>query len=84
VLVRDFVRSGSISIADGSLRHFGREGNNWPGIASTYSSATDATTYTLYFGPSDVNPSNNRYHRFGFPVRCLVYWLVSVKKYSIS
>ena len=62
---------------NGSVRSSGQEGDYWSGVAQAYSSPTSASAYDLYFRDLDVNSDNQNYHQrwYGFPVRCLVYWL---------
>ena len=58
----------------GALRGYGESGWGWSRSAVTYTSATSASIYPLYFSASAINPSNGPYTRwYSFPVRCLVY-----------
>ncbi len=58
----------------GALRGYGESGWGWSRSAVTYTSATLASIYPLYFSASAINPSNGPYTRwYSFPVRCLVY-----------
>ena len=70
-----FVRSGGISVANGSLGYFGIVGHNWSGTVANYADTTSSNTtaYYLNFSASGVNPSVGPYNRLsGLPVRCLV------------
>jgi len=68
-----FVRSGHVSIGNGSLGYFGREGSVWPRTSTGFSSTTDANAYRLLISIKGVTPTTNTTRRFGYPVRCLVY-----------
>ena len=69
-----FVRSGDVTLNDGSLRDFGLAGNGWSRVATVYGAGTwDTRAYYLYFITSDVNSSGNYVRWVGLPVRCLVY-----------
>ena len=69
-----FVRSGNVALHYGALRGYGESGWGWSRSAVTYTSATLASIYPLYFSASAINPSNGPYTRwYSFSVRCLVY-----------
>ena len=68
-----FVRSGNISLNNGSLRDSGLIGYDWSRSAVAYYSATSANSYWFDFNSSVSRPSYGPFNRyFGFPVRCLV------------
>ena len=68
-----FVRSGNISLNNGSLRDSGLIGYDWSRTSVAYYSATSANSYWFDFNASESRPSYGPYSRwYGFPVRCLV------------
>jgi len=60
----------------GTLRYLGEREYMWSRSASVYADATlgQARTLDLYSQSVDPSGDNTRWH--GFPVRCLVYWLI--------
>ena len=68
-----FVRSGSLSPADGKSWLAGVIGYEWSSRAAAYTSSTAATAYYLGFNATGVGPSNGPVNRWnGFPVRLFV------------
>ena len=62
---------------NGSMRHFGYSGNGWSQTTIDYKTGRwDRTAYYLSFDASDINSSNSDARWFGFPVRCLVYYVI--------
>ena len=63
------MRSGYVAPGYSLLRYAGSRGDYWSGRADSSSFA-----YELYFGSSDVLPSNSVYRYSGYSVRCVAGW----------
>ena len=63
------MRSGNVDPGDSRLYYAGDYGDYWSGRANSSNSA-----YELYFGSSDILPSNYVGRYIGYSARCLAGW----------
>ncbi len=71
-----FVRSGYTVLNNHALRALGVDGRSWSRTATAYGAGPwDTKASRLYFNVVSTNPSTADVRWYGFPVRCLVYWL---------